>query len=217
MAPKKAASTSEPRKSTRESKQTATPTPKMSAVASSEPKKAKAKAAPKPKAKAKPATNKRKAAEQDPQEDEEEEDDDEEEEPTKKKKKAAPKKKKPSLPTSNKPNENQLSEYNLVFTGKLPSLTRDQASKYAKDKGASISKLVTAATTHAVLGDEVGDKKMGEIEKRGLKTMTEAEFLDLVGVDLNADVEDDDEDDDEDKGEEEEEEEQDDAVGSTKK
>ncbi|EOD43708.1 putative replication factor c protein [Neofusicoccum parvum UCRNP2] len=136
---------------------------------------------------------------------------------TKAKKTAAPSKKKEAsgdLPT---PDPAALTDETIIFTGELSRMTRSEAQNLAKAAGARTVTAVSKNCTLVVLGQRAGPKKIAEIEKLGLATVDEDEFLNMVkgdgdgavaGTKRAAGDDDDDMDDEEEEGEEEEEEEE---------
>jgi len=75
---------------------------------------------------------------------------------------------------------NKLNGKTLVFTGALPTLSRDSAKEIVREEGGSVSSSVSSATDYVVAGDEPGDK-YDKAKKLGVKIITEGEFLKLVG------------------------------------
>ncbi len=73
-----------------------------------------------------------------------------------------------------------LSGKTIVFTGTLPTLARDEAKELARRAGAHVAGSVSKRTDFVVLGEEAGSKaaRAGEL---GVKTLTEAEFLKMIG------------------------------------
>ena len=76
-------------------------------------------------------------------------------------------------------NTSLLSGKSIVFTGTLPTLGRDEAKEMAREVGAVIASSVSKKTDYVVLGDNAGGKA-NRAEEFGVKTLTEAEFLELV-------------------------------------
>jgi DNA ligase (NAD+) len=68
----------------------------------------------------------------------------------------------------------------LVFTGTLHSGDRDQLSKQAKAKGAKVGSSVSAKTDFLVAGDNVGANKLNAARDKGVRIISEAEFLQLL-------------------------------------
>jgi NAD-dependent DNA ligase len=69
-----------------------------------------------------------------------------------------------------------LKGFSIVFAGKIPSMTHDEAQQFALRMGAeSISKEITLSTTLLVSGTRSG-KKAGDAHLFGIKVITGAEF-----------------------------------------
>jgi len=76
----------------------------------------------------------------------------------------------PSLP---------LAGLEFVLTGKLESFTRSAAEAKIKALGGKAGSDVTKKTSYVVVGTEPGSK-LAKAQKLGIKTLTEAEFLELL-------------------------------------
>ncbi|KAI9707089.1 MAG: hypothetical protein M1836_000049 [Candelina mexicana] len=75
--------------------------------------------------------------------------------------------------------ENSLKGVKLMFTGTMETMDRATCKKTAEKFGAKVvSKL--EATDFIVLGAGAGPKKLEEIEKKGLRTVSEGEFKEML-------------------------------------
>ncbi len=68
----------------------------------------------------------------------------------------------------------------LVFTGTMEHAKRDDLIKEAKQLGAKIGTSVTAKTDYLIAGDKVGETKLNDAHKKGVKVITEKEYLALL-------------------------------------
>ena len=68
----------------------------------------------------------------------------------------------------------------FVITGTLPSLKRDEASALIRDSGGSVTGSVTKSTDFLLAGENAGSK-LGKARELGVKTLSEDEFLALLG------------------------------------
>jgi DNA ligase (NAD+) len=78
-----------------------------------------------------------------------------------------------------KPEELPLAGLEFVLTGKLESLTRSEAEAKIKALGGKAGSDVTRKTSYVVVGADPGSK-LAKAKKLGVKTLSEAEFLDLL-------------------------------------
>ena len=69
----------------------------------------------------------------------------------------------------------------VVFTGSMQQGSRDDMEKNAKALGAKVAKTVTGKTTYLVTGDKVGETKINAARDKGVKVLTEQEYLNLIG------------------------------------
>ena len=72
----------------------------------------------------------------------------------------------------------------FVFTGELEQLTREEAQNLAKENGAKVSGSVSSKTYAVVAGKEAGSK-LKKAQELGVKILSEAEFLALIGQEKN--------------------------------
>ncbi|KAF8220857.1 hypothetical protein L208DRAFT_1331445, partial [Tricholoma matsutake] len=70
----------------------------------------------------------------------------------------------------------------FVFTGELRSFSRDEAVDLAKHFGGRVVGQPSSKTDFVVLGDNAGPSKLAAIKKHNLRTMSEDEFLNLIGT-----------------------------------
>jgi DNA ligase (NAD+) len=68
----------------------------------------------------------------------------------------------------------------LVFTGTMEHAKRDDLIKEAKQLGAKVGTSVTAKTDYLIAGDKVGETKLNDAHKKGVKVITEDEYLALL-------------------------------------
>jgi DNA ligase (NAD+) len=78
-----------------------------------------------------------------------------------------------------KPEKLPFSGREFVFTGKLEFLSRSEAETKIKALGGKAGSDVTRKTSYVVVGADPGSK-LGKAEKLGIKTLSEAEFLDFL-------------------------------------
>ncbi len=71
---------------------------------------------------------------------------------------------------------NFFSNKNLVFSGVLQSLSRDEAKYLAKTKGAKIQSAISKKTDYLVIGEKAGSKK-DKANSLNVKIISEKEFL----------------------------------------
>ena len=72
-----------------------------------------------------------------------------------------------------------FSGMSIVLTGKLESLTREEASSIIERLGGNASSSVSKKTSFVVCGSDAGSKKQ-KAEELKIKIISEQEFLDLV-------------------------------------
>lgn len=68
----------------------------------------------------------------------------------------------------------------LVFTGTMKHAKRDELIKEAKQLGAKIGTSVTNKTDYLITGDKVGETKINDAIKKGVKVITENEYFELL-------------------------------------
>ena len=79
-----------------------------------------------------------------------------------------------------KTNENKLfAGMTFVLTGKLPTLTRDEASKMIEEEGGNVSSSVSKKTSIVLLGEDAGSKRDKAISL-GIRMISEEEFLEIL-------------------------------------
>jgi DNA ligase (NAD+) len=78
-----------------------------------------------------------------------------------------------------KPEELPLAGLEFVLTGKLDSFSRSEAEAKIKALGGKAGSDVTRKTSYVVVGADPGSK-LTKAEKLGTKTLSEAEFLELL-------------------------------------
>jgi DNA ligase (NAD+) len=84
------------------------------------------------------------------------------------------------IPTVTTHTEGVLEGKTLVFTGTLPTLSRDQAKDLARKNGAHIASSVSSKTDYVVVGTDAGSKET-EAKKLGITILSEADFVKLIG------------------------------------
>ncbi len=78
-----------------------------------------------------------------------------------------------------KPEELPLAGLEFILTGKLDSFSRSEAEAKIEALGGRAGSDVTRKTSYVVVGADPGSK-LAKAEKLGVKTLSEAEFLDLL-------------------------------------
>lgn len=68
----------------------------------------------------------------------------------------------------------------ILFTGTLPTLKRDDAEEMARQAGAKIASSVSKSLGFLVVGEAAGSK-LDKAQKLGITTLSEAEFLAMLG------------------------------------
>ncbi|ORY75974.1 replication factor RFC1 C terminal domain-domain-containing protein [Leucosporidium creatinivorum] len=77
--------------------------------------------------------------------------------------------------------DNCLAGLTFVFTGELESLSREAGQDLAKRYGGRVTTAPSSKTSYVVLGTDAGPKKLEMIAKHKIKTLTEDQFLELIG------------------------------------
>ena len=72
-----------------------------------------------------------------------------------------------------------LSGTTFVFTGSLERFSRSEAERLVESLGANAASSVSSQTDYVVVGSEPG-QKLEQAKSRGVKTLSETQFLDLV-------------------------------------
>ena len=67
----------------------------------------------------------------------------------------------------------------FVLTGKLPTLSRDEATKMIELEGGNVSSSVSKKTSIVLLGEDAGSKRDKAINL-GIKMISEEEFLEMI-------------------------------------
>ncbi|WP_174864887.1 BRCT domain-containing protein [Pectobacterium polaris] len=68
----------------------------------------------------------------------------------------------------------------IVFTGTMLQAKRNDMEKQAKSLGAKVGSSVTSKTTYLVAGTKVGETKINDAKQKGVKVLSEQEYLDLI-------------------------------------
>ena len=67
----------------------------------------------------------------------------------------------------------------FVLTGTLETLSREKAGEEVRKRGGSVSNTVSSKTSYVVVGANPGSK-LEDAQKKGVQTLSEVEFLDLI-------------------------------------
>jgi len=79
-------------------------------------------------------------------------------------------------------NDSVISGKLVVFTGSMVQGARGDMEKQAKLLGAKVGKSVSGKTDFLVTGDKVGENKINAARDKGVKVISELEYLDLIKV-----------------------------------
>jgi len=77
-------------------------------------------------------------------------------------------------------NDSVISGKLVVFTGSMVQGARGDMEKQAKLLGAKVGKSVSGKTDFLVTGDKVGENKINAARDKGVKVISELEYLDLI-------------------------------------
>ncbi|MCX5858591.1 MAG: NAD-dependent DNA ligase LigA [Proteobacteria bacterium] len=87
-----------------------------------------------------------------------------------------------SFVSKSRPRSTELAGKTFVFTGGLPTLSRDEAKRLVEERGGTASGSVSKNTDYVVAGEDPGSK-LDKARKLGLKILTEEEFQQLIKLD----------------------------------
>jgi len=73
-----------------------------------------------------------------------------------------------------------FADLTFVLTGTLPTLSREDAKKIIKDRGGKVSGSVSKKTDYVLMGEDAGSKA-SDAAKLGVTTISEEEFLKMLG------------------------------------
>src|SRR4051812_13408464 len=80
-----------------------------------------------------------------------------------------------------RPVEGPLTGQTYVITGTLEGFSRDEAAAALEERGAKVGNSVSSKTTGLVVGEEPGKSKLTKAEKSGVRLLTEADLVQLLG------------------------------------
>ena len=75
--------------------------------------------------------------------------------------------------------DNELLGTRVVFTGKMESMTREQAAEYAKELGMIVESSITLKTDYLVTGEKTG-RKLDKAKELGVTILSESDWLELI-------------------------------------
>ncbi len=78
------------------------------------------------------------------------------------------------------PSNHPLAGKTLVFTGAMQHGGRDAMKKEAKAFGAKVASSVTGKTDFLIIGEKVGQTKLDAAREKGVKILTEQEYLEMI-------------------------------------
>ena len=76
--------------------------------------------------------------------------------------------------------DSPVSGKNIVFTGKMTDMTRNEMKKLARELGANVQSAVSRTTDFLVAGEKAGSK-LAKAEKLGVEVLSESEWQHLLG------------------------------------
>ncbi|KAJ3410904.1 hypothetical protein HDV05_003035 [Chytridiales sp. JEL 0842] len=76
--------------------------------------------------------------------------------------------------------EDCLKDLTFVFTGDMPTLSRDDGQDLVKRHGGRVTSAVSGKTSYLVVGDEPGESKINKAKQVKVKMINQDEFLELV-------------------------------------
>ena len=79
-------------------------------------------------------------------------------------------------------NDSPIAGKLVVFTGSMTQGSRGEMEKQAKSLGAKVGKSVSGKTDFLVTGEKVGENKINAAKDKGVKVITEAEYLELIKI-----------------------------------
>jgi DNA ligase (NAD+) len=82
--------------------------------------------------------------------------------------------------TENAETNNPIYGKTIVFTGTMTQGSRSDMEKHAKTLGAKVGKSVTGKTNLLITGEKVGENKISAATEKGVKVLTEEEYLILL-------------------------------------
>jgi DNA ligase (NAD+) len=84
------------------------------------------------------------------------------------------------MPQTAHPPEGPLSGVNIVVTGSLDSMSREEAAERIRTKGGKFQSSVSQETNYLVVGGSVGESKLKRARELGTKQIDEAELLKML-------------------------------------